>query len=239
MEQPHSSSEKVRGWLLKSLPLAVTIAIFGSIAIAYFLSAQVRDFVQNAWEVLSSAERRRIRDWVMHFSWWGPLVLLALFLVQMFAFVLPSWALIVVSIRAYGPWWGSLISVAGIMLAATVAYVIGSLISEFTLRKLLGSRAEKKMRAYLDRYGFWLVAIFRLAPFLSNDVISYVAGLTQMPYYRFLGATVLGISPLVALIAFLGETNERLKTGFLYVSIISLLGFAIYVWWDRRHRPVE
>jgi uncharacterized membrane protein YdjX (TVP38/TMEM64 family) len=230
---------KTGGWIIKSLPLIFTIAIFAGAAIAYIFSKPIRDFFHNAWDVLSSADRQRIEEWISKFSWWGPLVLLTLFLVQMFAFVIPSWALIVVSVRAYGPWWGSALAITGIALAATVAYVIGALLSEVTLRKLLGEHSEKKMKAYLRRYGFWLVTIFRLAPFLSNDIISYVAGLTSMTYNRFIAATLLGISPLVVLIAFLGETNERLKTGFVYISIISLAGFAAYVWWDRKHRPVE
>jgi uncharacterized membrane protein YdjX (TVP38/TMEM64 family) len=154
----------------------------------------------------------------------------------MFAFVIPSWALVIVSVLAYGPVIGGIVALAGSVLAASVAYWIGRLFSEFTIKKLLEQRAEKKMRVYLQRYDFWVVVIFKMAPFLSNDIISYTAGLVSMSFPRFLLASVVGTSPLVILIAFLGETNERLWNGFFLVSVISIIGFIIYVWWDQRQQ---
>jgi uncharacterized membrane protein YdjX (TVP38/TMEM64 family) len=234
-----SISSRTAGRLSRILPPVLVVAILAAIVLGYFFNPAVQSFIDEAWVVLTSEDRERIEAWVDQFDWWGPLLLMALFLVQMFAFVLPSWLLIVVSVLAYGPWWGSVIALAGILLAASVAYGLGVLLSEVTLRKMLGESSERKMRVYLERYGFWLVVIVRLAPFLSNDVISFVAGLTSMGFRKFTAATALGISPLIALIAFLGTTNERLRTGFIVVSILSMIGFAVYVWWDHKHRPVE
>jgi uncharacterized membrane protein YdjX (TVP38/TMEM64 family) len=219
---------------LRNLPLLVTIGAAVVIVLAYFVYAPFRGFLHNAWSVLTSEDRQRIREWTMGFGLWGPLVLMGFFIVQMFAFFLPSWLLIVVSVLAYGPLLGGVLALAGIALAASIAYLIGKSLSVLTVRRLIGEKSEHRMRVYLNRYGFWLVTIFRLAPFLSNDIISYVAGLTAMSYGRFIAATVLGISPLITLIAYLGETNERLRNGFVVVSVVSLIGFAIYVWWDRR-----
>lgn len=236
---PSNHHEHRRFGILRNLPLFVTGALALTVALAYLFHAPFRQFLGNAREVLTSADRARIEQWTLGFGLWGPLILMASFLVQMFVFVLPSWLLIVVSVLAYGPLLGAGLALAGIALAASVAYLIGRSLSELTLRRLIGGSSERTMRSYLERYGFWLVVIFRLAPFLSNDIISYVAGLIKMSFGRFIGATALGISPLIALIAYLGETNERLKNGFLVVSIVSLIGFAVYVWWDRRQGTAE
>lgn len=229
---------RVLGSIGRKLVPALVVATLAAVLLGYLFVSSVQDFVHEAWTVLTSEDRERIEEWVWQFGFWGPLLLMVLFLVQMFAFVVPSWLLLVVSVLAYGPWWGSAIALAGVVFAASVAYAIGLLCNEMILQKMLGARSVHKMRAYLDHYGFWLVVIFRLAPFLSNDLISFVAGLTSMRFRGFVGATVLGISPLIALIAFLGSTNERLRNGFIVVSILSLIGFGVYVWWDRKHRPV-
>ncbi len=222
---------------LRLLPALVTIVIIAGLAGAFFLVPPAREFAQEAWRVLTSEDQTLIKGWVAQFGFWGVAVLLVFFLVQMFAFVLPSWLLIIVSVLAYGPVAGGIIALAGIALAATVAYSIGRLFSEVTVQKLVGEKSEKKIRLYLEKYGFWTVVIFRLAPFLSNDVISYVAGLVAMSYSRFLLATALGIAPLITLIAILGKTNERLRNGFIIVSIVSIIGLVIYIWRDRGRRP--
>jgi len=221
---------------LHLLPIIITVFIISGLILCWFLSPNIKSVSKEAWDVLCSGNREQLRDWVSQFGTAGVIFLFFFFLVQMFAFVIPSWALVIVSVLAYGPVIGGIVALAGSVLAASVAYWIGRLFSEFTIKKLLEQRAEKKMRVYLQRYDFWVVVIFKMAPFLSNDIISYTAGLVSMSFPRFLLASVVGTSPLVILIAFLGETNERLWNGFFLVSVISIIGFIIYVWWDQRQQ---
>ena len=55
-----------------------------------------------------------------------------------------------------------------------------------------------------------------------------------MNYWKFIGATMLGITPLILFIAFLGEDYERLKTGLIWGSAICLVLFIAFVLWDRK-----
>ena len=89
----------------------------------------------------------------------------------------------------------------------------------------------------MEKYGFWAVIITRLAPFLSNDAISFVGGILRMGYWKFIGATLAGILPLAALIGYLGENRERLKSGLIRVSVISLVLFIGYVIYNRKKNP--
>ncbi|MBD3244299.1 MAG: TVP38/TMEM64 family protein [Chitinivibrionales bacterium] len=237
MRPPHLPDRKrLIHFAQRNLPVIVSLTVVVLLVGGYLLIPGVSESVQTAWQLLLSGDRQRLREWVAGFGLWGPVVLMVAYLVQMFAFAVPSWLLIVVTVIAFGPVWGSILSIAGIALAASVAYGLGLALGELTLQRMLGEKSERRMREYLERYGFWVVVIFRLAPFLSNDVISFVAGLTAMVYHSFIGATVLGITPLIVLIAILGESNERLRNGFVVVSILSLLGFGAYVWWDHHRR---
>lgn len=152
----------------------------------------------------------------------------------MVAFVIPSWLLILVCILAYGPWWGSGMALVGILMASAAAYFIGKSLSEATLLALLGEKAEKKMASYLENYGLGTVVVFRLAPFLSNDTISFVAGLTRMSFGLFMAGTALGIIPLIGLLAYLGGNAKRLQRGLIWASAVCLIGFGMYVWWDKK-----
>ncbi len=222
---------------VKYLPLFVSGIILGGSVLCYFLYPDFQEFCKEAWRVLTSGQESRIANWVAQFGFWGPLLLLLLFLVQMLAFVIPSWLLILVCALAYGPWWGSGLSLLGILLASATAYILGKSLSEDTLLALLGEKAEKRMRSYLENYGFGTVLVFRIAPFLSNDTISFVAGLTRMGFWKFMAATALGIAPLISLLAYLEGNSERLQRGLIWTSAVCLVGFGIYVWWDKKKGP--
>jgi uncharacterized membrane protein YdjX (TVP38/TMEM64 family) len=58
-----------------------------------------------------------------------------------------------------------------------------------------------------------------------------------LSYRKFIGATLLGITPLAVLLAWFGENNDRLKTGLLWTSVISVVFLAIYIYFDRKKNP--
>lgn len=232
MEEP----EKTTSVKKSKKPLFISAAIIISLVAAYFFIPAVNIFLDEAWSVLTSNDEERIRDWVSRFGWIGPLVLILTMVLQMFLLVIPSIALMVVSILAYGPIWGSLIVFASIFTASSVGYFIGRYFGPVIVERLIGGKSEKKISEFLDDYGFWAVIVTRLNPILSNDAISFVAGILKMGYWRFIGATLVGIAPLTIFIAVLGRTTEGLKTNLLWGSIISLILFIGYVWWDRKRR---
>ncbi|GAB2989678.1 hypothetical protein GCM10027284_02760 [Cyclobacterium sediminis] len=156
--------------------------------------------------------------------------------VQMFMFIIPSFLLMVVTILAYGPWLGSGIIFIAIFTASTIGYGVGVNFGTPVIDRLLGEKTDKKITGFLEDYGFWAVIVTRLSPFLSNDAISIIAGMLRMGYWRFIGSTMLGILPLTAAIAILGENREDMKTGLIWLGAVSLVSFILYVWWDKRRR---
>ena len=216
------------------IPLYVSIGLAGCVVGSYFLFPEVKDFFNNAWEVLTSEDEEKISQWVNGFGWLGPIVIIIAMVVQMFLLVIPTILLMVVAVLAYGPVWGSIIILAAVFCASTVGYLIGRYLGEVAVLKLLGKKSEKKIENFISDFGFWAVIVTRLNPFLSNDAISFVAGVLQMGYWRFVGATLAGILPLTIFIAVLGRNIDQLKTGLLWGSIVCLIAFGLYVWYKKR-----
>lgn len=202
--------------------------ILSSLVLSYFFVPGVQDFMSTAYETLTSDDEQRIKEWVGGFGFWGPFIIVAAMVVQMFLIVIPSPLLMIVSTLAYGPWWGSVISYVAVAVAATIAYFIGYHASNAFVDKIIGQKSAKKVNGYIQEYGVWAVILFRVAPFLSNDAISFVAGLGEMRYLKFMVATTAGIIPLIAMIAFLGSNTSRLETGMLWISGVTVVGFLIY-----------
>ncbi len=217
-------------------PLYISISIVILIIGSYFFIPNVQEFLNESWNVLTSYDNQKIQDWVDGFSWFGPLLLVICMVAQMFLLVIPSIALMVVSILAYGPVWGSFIVLVSIFTASSIGYWIGRYFGPVIVEKLIGHKSEKKIAGFLEDYGFWAVIVTRLNPFLSNDAISFVGGILKMGYWRFIGATLVGIAPLTVFIAIIGKSTDALKSGLLWGSLVSLVIFGVYVYWDKKKK---
>ncbi|MGB7784980.1 MAG: TVP38/TMEM64 family protein [Salinimicrobium sp.] len=217
-------------------PLYISIGIVVAVVLSYFFIPQAQQFMDTAWSVLTSGDKQRVNEWVGQFGWFGPVVIVLTMVVQMFLLVVPTPVLMVVAIVAYGPIWGSLILFVAIFTASSIGYFIGRYFGPPIVQKLFGEKTEKKISSFIDDYGFWTVIVVRLSPFLSNDAISFVGGVLKMGYWKFIGATMIGIAPLIIFIAYLGGNYERLKSGLIWTSVGSLVLFIAFVWWDKKKR---
>ncbi|UOQ52117.1 TVP38/TMEM64 family protein [Hymenobacter cellulosivorans] len=216
------------------LPLYLAGGLLLALAACYFLWPAFQTTAKEAYTVLKSGEQAQVSAWIKQFGYWGPVVIVAAMVLQMFLVVVNVVLLILVAILAYGPWWGSLLALVGCVVASSVGYWLGHSAGETFISRLIGEKNEKKMVEEVQRYGTWAVVIARLSPALSDDAVSFVAGVARLGYVRFILATVAGVAPLIALLAWLGENSERLKSGLLWVSVVSVVLFVAYVWWDKR-----
>lgn len=117
--------------------------------------------------------------------------------------------------------------------------MIGKYMGSSLIERLLGKKNTKKVISFIKDYGFWAIVITRINPFLSNDAISFVAGILKINYLKFISATALGIAPLILLIAITGQNIDSLKNGLLWGSIGSLIIFGAYIWWDKKRNAVK
>lgn len=217
-------------------PLIITGIILAGLVATYFISPGFQEGIKEGWQVLTSGDETRISVWVEQFGFWGPFFIILAMVAQMFLLVVNVVALMLVAIIAYGPVWGSVIAIVAVLVASTVGYLIGKALGEAGVRKIIGQKAEEKVHGFVSDYGVWAVIIARISPFLSNDAVSFVAGVARMSYLKFIGATLAGITPLTILLAWLGEDNDRLINGLIWVGGVSLVAFIAYVVYDKYYR---
>ena len=221
------SKEKTSG--LQVIIYTVSGLIVAGLVASYFIFPGFQSGVQEAYKVMTSGDNERITEYVRQFGFWGPLVVVLIMTVQMFLVFVPSWLLMIISVLAYGPWWGGVLCVVAVFVASSIGYAIGMGLSEASLTKLVGEKSEKKLQHTVNKYGSGAVVLFRLAPFLSNDAISFIAGMLKMGYLRFILATLAGIIPLTVLIAFFSQDIQQLKDILIWVGGIGLGLYVIYL----------
>ncbi len=215
------------------VPIGTGVIILSLLG-AFFLIPGFKESALNAYEILTSDDNQRIRQWVEEIGVWGPLAIIGAMTVQMFLVVIPSAILMAVSVLAYGPWWGVLLILVAIGVDSSVGYGIGWYFGPVVIGKVIGGKKREKLTYFVEKYGFWVVVVTRFSPVLSNDAISFVGGLLRMGYPRFMAATLAGILPLAGLLAYYGERSDRLKVMLLVLSGLSLLAIGIHAVYTHR-----
>lgn len=221
------------------IPLYLSLALLIIMLVSYFVIPAFQQFLNNSWNVLTSDDEARIRNWVEGFGWLGPIMIILVMVSQMFLLIIPSILLMVVAVLAYGPIWGSVLSFISVLTASTIGYFIGEYLGATFITRLVGKKSLSKVSSFVNDYGFWAVVITRVNPFLSNDAISLVGGILKMNYWKFILATLTGISPLIIILGVTGSSTDTLKKGLLWVSLASILVFGIYFWLDKRSKKIR
>jgi uncharacterized membrane protein YdjX (TVP38/TMEM64 family) len=124
-------------------PLIISAMIITSVLLSYFVIPQVNRFLNEAYDVLTSDNEARISDWVGNLGIWGPLFIIIAMSLQMFLIVVPSPLLIIISILAFGPVWGSVLSIVAVGIASTIGYFIGKYVGKVFINRIIGEKKKK------------------------------------------------------------------------------------------------
>src|SRR5689334_1547889 len=103
-------STRIRHEKTSKLPLIVSIVTIACLIGCYFIFPGYQEGIDEAFEILTSDDEERIREWVSQFGAWGPVAILVAMVAQMFLFIVPNILLILISIVSYGPVWGSILA---------------------------------------------------------------------------------------------------------------------------------
>lgn len=107
----------------------------------------------------------------------------------------------------YGPWVGGSLAFVGQMLASMAGYGVGRMGSEKLVRRGLGDRDFERGRRFFGEGGGWMVAFSRALPILP-EVVSCMAGISRMPFGKFLIASACGNLPMAFVFAFIGASGK-------------------------------
>jgi len=173
----------------------------------------------------------------------GPLVIIGFFMIAVVINPLPSAPIALAAGFAYGHTWGTIYVIIGSVTGAFIAFTIARLLGKDILYRWFGEKL--KMGLLGSQWGLaGMIVVFRLLPFISFDIVSYAAGLTNITWWRFLLATTVGIIPASFLLAHFGSEMTTGDPGRIGITVL-LLGFmtvipvVVKVVMDRRRRNVD
>ncbi len=178
------------------------------------------------------ANENKIKEWIKQLGLLGPLVIILLIAMAIVISPIPSAPVALVSGAIYGHTLGTIYVVIGAVTGAIAAFMIA--------RKLGYDYVNKKISAHLpvklvgSQNTLMLIVFFtRLAPFISFDIISYAAGLTQLTLFRFILASFFGILPISFLLAHFGSKASNgemqgIAFALLFLGALTIISMLLH-----------
>lgn len=168
---------------------------------------------------------------------WGGVLAMGAFVVgSMLA--IPVTFLIAASAMIFGPGYGFLYSLLGVILSAAVNFGIGQSLGRDAIRHLAGKRINR-LSARISRRGLLTVIALRVVPAAPFVVMNLVAGASRIRFRDFILGTLLGMAPGILAISFFAEvllSAVRVPTtgNILWAGMIAAIllggGFLVYRW---------
>ena len=180
-----------------------------------------------------------LKEYILSFGIWGPVVSFLLMILQSVAAPLPAFVITFANAALFGWVYGAILSWTSAMAGAAMCFYIAKFLGRNTVENLTSKFALDDVDKFFAKYGKHTILIARLLPFMSFDLVSYAAGLTSMSFSSFFIATGIGQLPATIVYSYVGGMltggAKLMMTGLLTLFALSILIYVIKKIWDEKN----
>ncbi len=209
-----------------------TIKGFGVIAgllALWLLRSKIYVFI--AWVV----DRQAVENTIQRLGVWGPLLIFAVMVLQVFMALIPGHALVLAAGYVYGFAICLLITVGSTVLGSQIAFMIARRFGSRLIYRLASPRAIAHWdRLAANQGGMFYFFVFVL-PIFPSDLMCYVAGLGNISPRRFFLANVMGRLVASSFVALVGSQGFHMPILFWAGAILVMTAFYVaYLFYSRK-----
>jgi uncharacterized membrane protein YdjX (TVP38/TMEM64 family) len=177
------------------------------------------------------SDRQAVTDSMQRAGIWGPAILFALFVLQVFLAFIPGQALMVACGYLYGFWGGFLLSWLSLVIGGEAAYVLARKYGRPFAERWVSSDVLSRWDHAAAGQGIAFFAITLVMPLVPNDAMCYVAGLGTIAHRRFIAANLLGRGMACVITSAAGAWGGNLswQVWAILIVIFVLIGL-VYYW---------
>lgn len=153
-----------------------------------------------------------VQSWLLGRGPWGVAIFVAVLVLVTFL-PAPDWPLPIAAGYVYGVWAFPL-TYLSIAFASALAFLAARHLARDKIQSLLKRRPKyRKLDRAIARDGWKVVALTRLSPIVPFNVQNYVFGITAISFTSYLTATLVGITPGIAIYVYFGIFGKGLGNG--------------------------
>lgn len=179
------------------------------------------------------AVERTVESWGVY----GPLAFVLINFAQVILAPIPGQAVGVAGGYLFGFWLGFALNVTGIVLGSLVAFGLARAFGKPLVDRFVGPRTRDFLERAANKNGVRGLFLLYLLPFLPDDALCLMAGLTSIRWSTFALVVVLGRSPgsLVASLTGAGLVDLPLWAW----TIVAVVAIGVGVFWWFKGDAVE
>lgn len=162
------------------------------------------------------------------------IILVGLQILQIIICVLPGQPIQFAASYIFGTLGGYLISVSGAIIGVIIAFFIARLLGAEAIRLIFGEeKVDEYHRKLNSGKGLLIVLLIYLVPGLPKDLVSYVAGISEMRLIPFIIVSTLGRTPPMFGSLLIGTfLQTKNYTAIVILSIICII--ILIICWIKR-----
>ena len=222
------SSEPARGTVrpARLALLAATAAVAGGAL--WYISGDPGGSWERGQALFTSAGA--LREFVLGFGAWAPLAFFLVQVAQVIAAPIPGAITTAAGAAIFGMGTGLALSLSATMVGSVAVFAAARGWGRPVAARLVGEQVVARYAGILDDAGGLWLFLMMLLPFLPDDALCAVAGLSRISFWRFLAAVTLGRLPVMALTAYvaagvMADSTGAWVTGGLVVAALLALAF--------------
>lgn len=197
------------------------IVLFVALAAAVVLAYSYRDQLNVA----------ALESWVKSAGALGPLLYMAVYAVATVLF-LPGSVLTLAGGVLFGPAWGTVYSLTGATLGATVAFLIARYLASDWVHHQAGGWTKQLIEG-VEKEGWRFVAFVRLVPLFPFNLLNYALGLTRIGLLAYVIGSYVFMFPGALAYTYLGYAGREavaggaglIQKGLLALALLGVVAF--------------
>lgn len=235
-----TKEKQKKAWIRRLILLAVIAAA----VLCYVFIPSVNASVKEILAMFATGDFTVVRDFVAQYGAYAAVISFLLMIFQSVAAPLPAFLITFANANLFGWWKGAILSWTSAMAGAVLCFYIARILGRDVAEKLTSKSGLQQIDSFFEKYGRNTILICRLLPFVSFDLVSYAAGLTNISFWSFLIATGIGQLPATIVYSYVGGMltggARYLVTGLMILFALTILIFMLRkIYTERREKKNE
>jgi uncharacterized membrane protein YdjX (TVP38/TMEM64 family) len=176
-----------------------------------------------------------LKETVAAWGWAAPLIFIGIQALQVIVSPIPGEITGPVGGALFGTFWGVVYSTIGLTLGTLVCFALGRLYGEPLVRPWLSEHSWNRMNFILEAEGVILCFILYLLPGFPKDIVSYLFGLSPIPFWPFAIVSTLGRLPGTIISSYVGAhvAEHQYIYALLMLAVVVALSLPLYYYRQR------
>ena len=179
-----------------------------------------------------------LRETVASWGWAAPIVFVVIQALQVIISPVPGEITGPVGGALFGTMWGVIYSTIGLSIGTMVCFLLGRIYGEPIVRPFLSEHHWTRMNFILETEGAILCFIIYLMPGFPKDIVSYLFGISPIPFWVFAVVSTFGRIPGTWVSSYVGAHVAEQEYIYPLVLLALVVAITIPIYYYR-HRILD